>query len=195
VAQVRKRTIPGDRRLPAKLVPTFSDRGMSAWWIPYGRDLGFLDQSRYFFFQVAPQLFSQGWVDPVPDPLLHRKSGSAGNRTWTFGYVARNSDQKDGLYLINQYENFVVYIIFYVGNFFQSGWMSKTSQTTAANCCPALSVSGTHSAWLHGGSALFAWAQIFHSLVRTATVTGNKFLWNTWADPKERFYGCANVEW
>jgi hypothetical protein len=31
-------------------------------------------------------------VDPVPDPLLLRKSGSAGNRTWTSGSVARNSD-------------------------------------------------------------------------------------------------------
>jgi hypothetical protein len=27
-------------------------------------------------------LTSQGWVDPVPGPLLLRKSGSAGNRTW-----------------------------------------------------------------------------------------------------------------
>ena len=37
--------------------------------------------SRYFFIQVAPQLISRGWVDLVPDPLLLRKSGSAGNRT------------------------------------------------------------------------------------------------------------------
>jgi hypothetical protein len=36
---------------------------------PYGRILGFLDRSRYFF-QVAPQLYSRGLVDPVPDPLL-----------------------------------------------------------------------------------------------------------------------------
>jgi hypothetical protein len=43
--------------------------------------LGYLDRSRYFFFQVAPQLYSRGWVDPVPDPLLLRKSGSVGNRT------------------------------------------------------------------------------------------------------------------
>jgi hypothetical protein len=43
--------------------------------------LGFLDRSRYFFFQVAPQLSSQGWVDPVPDPLLLRKSDRVGNRT------------------------------------------------------------------------------------------------------------------
>jgi hypothetical protein len=31
-------------------------------------------------------------VDPVPDPLLHRKSGSAGNGTRSSGSVARNSD-------------------------------------------------------------------------------------------------------
>jgi hypothetical protein len=30
-------------------------------------------------------------VDPVPDPLLLRKSGSAGNRTRTLGSVARDS--------------------------------------------------------------------------------------------------------
>jgi hypothetical protein len=41
------------------------------------------------FFQVAPQLYSRGWVDPVPDPLLLRKSGSAGNRIRTSGSVAR----------------------------------------------------------------------------------------------------------
>jgi hypothetical protein len=31
---------------------------------PYGRILGFLDRSRYFFFQVARQLHSRGLVDP-----------------------------------------------------------------------------------------------------------------------------------
>jgi hypothetical protein len=36
-------------------------------------------------------LYSRGWVDPVPDPLLLRKSSSAGNRTRTSGSVARNS--------------------------------------------------------------------------------------------------------
>jgi hypothetical protein len=34
---------------------------------PYGRNLGFLERSRYYFFQVAPQLYPRGWVDPVPD--------------------------------------------------------------------------------------------------------------------------------
>jgi hypothetical protein len=48
---------------------------------PYGRILGFLYRSRYVLFQVAPQLYSHGWVDLVPDPLLLGKSGSAANRT------------------------------------------------------------------------------------------------------------------
>jgi hypothetical protein len=54
---------------------------------PFGRILGFLDQSRYFLFQVVPRLYSRGCVDPVPDPLLLRKHGSAGNRTRTSGSV------------------------------------------------------------------------------------------------------------
>jgi hypothetical protein len=83
-----------DSRLWAKLVPNFSDRGCHVVSVTnlYGRILVFLDRSRYSFFQVAPQLYSRGWVDPVPDPLLVRKSGSAGNRTRTSGSVARNSD-------------------------------------------------------------------------------------------------------
>jgi hypothetical protein len=46
----------------AKLVPTLADRGcyMVSVTNPYGRILGFLDRSRYFFFQVAPQLYSRG---------------------------------------------------------------------------------------------------------------------------------------
>jgi hypothetical protein len=58
---------------------------------PYGCILGFLDRSRYFFFQVAPQLYSRGCADPVPDLLL-RKSGNAGNRKRTSGSAARNYD-------------------------------------------------------------------------------------------------------
>jgi hypothetical protein len=71
------------RQLGAKLVPTFAGRGcrvVSATDL-HGRILGFVDRSRYYFFQVAPQLYSWDWVDPVPDRLLLRKSGSAGNRT------------------------------------------------------------------------------------------------------------------
>jgi hypothetical protein len=49
---------------------------------PYVHILDFLDRSRYFFFQVAPQLYSRGWVDPVPDPVLLRKSSGTRNLTW-----------------------------------------------------------------------------------------------------------------
>jgi hypothetical protein len=75
VALVRKRTIPTEwllqiegfawqhNRSPRPLISVFQIR------------------SCYFSIQVAPQLYSWGWVDPIPDPLLLRKSGSAGNRT------------------------------------------------------------------------------------------------------------------
>jgi hypothetical protein len=61
---------PSDRRLSAKLVTTFEDR---EWHVvkvtnPKSRILGFLDRTRYFNFQVAPQLYSLGWVNPVKTP-------------------------------------------------------------------------------------------------------------------------------
>jgi hypothetical protein len=85
---------PSDRCLLAKLMPTFVDRGchVVSMTDPYGRIIAFLDRSRYVLFQAAPQLYSQGWVDPVPDTLHLRKSGSARNRTRTSGSIARNSD-------------------------------------------------------------------------------------------------------
>jgi hypothetical protein len=94
VAWARERTYrPSDRRLSEKLVPTFADTGCHVVSVTdsYCRILGFLDRSRYFLFQVAPQLYSRGWVHPVPDPLLLRKSGKAENRTPTSGYVARTT--------------------------------------------------------------------------------------------------------
>jgi hypothetical protein len=81
-----------DRRLSAKLVPTLADRGcrvVSATDL-HGRILGFLDRSRYNFFQVALQLYSRDWVDPIPDPLLLRKSGSESNYA-----VSLNQSPKD----------------------------------------------------------------------------------------------------
>jgi hypothetical protein len=74
-----------DRHLSSNFSANFCGwRGvaLSARWNSYGRHLSFPDRSRYFFFyQVAPQLSSWGWVKPVPDPLLLRKSGIAVNRT------------------------------------------------------------------------------------------------------------------
>jgi CBS-domain-containing membrane protein len=50
-----------DSCLSVKLVPTFADRGCHVVNVmdQYSHDLGFLDQSRYFFFQVAPKLCSR----------------------------------------------------------------------------------------------------------------------------------------
>jgi hypothetical protein len=83
------------------LLPTFADRGV--WRGQCGGttavNLGFLDLSRYFFFLVSPHLSSRGWVDPVPDPLLLRKSGSAGNRTrhlWVCSHELWPLDDRGG---------------------------------------------------------------------------------------------------
>jgi hypothetical protein len=48
--------------LVGEVVPTFADRGccVVSATDPAGRSLGFLDRSRYYFFQVAPQLSSRG---------------------------------------------------------------------------------------------------------------------------------------
>jgi hypothetical protein len=48
--------------MSVKLVLTFVDRGcrVVSAMDPHGRIPGFLDRSRYYFFQVAPQLYSRG---------------------------------------------------------------------------------------------------------------------------------------
>jgi hypothetical protein len=48
---------PSDRRLSTKLVPTLADKEclVISAKDPYGRILGFLHRSCYYFFQVAPQ--------------------------------------------------------------------------------------------------------------------------------------------
>jgi hypothetical protein len=88
MAWVSELTIPTERLL---LVDEVSANVVSVTDL-YIHILRFLDQSHYFSFQIAPKLYSRGWVDPIPDPLLLRKSGSTVNRTWTSGSVARNSD-------------------------------------------------------------------------------------------------------
>jgi hypothetical protein len=91
---VCERTIPTER---PPLVDEVS-ANVCCYRVPRGqRDGSLLRYSRFsrpeplLFFQVAPKLYSRGWVDPVPDPLLLRKSSSPGNRTRTSGSVARNS--------------------------------------------------------------------------------------------------------
>jgi hypothetical protein len=45
-----------------EVIAKFADRGCHVVSVtdPYGRILGFLDRSRYYFFEVAPQLCSRG---------------------------------------------------------------------------------------------------------------------------------------
>jgi hypothetical protein len=72
---VRERTIPTERPpLVGEVIANFC-----GWRVPRGqRDGSLLPYSRFstqeplLFYQVAPQLYSRGWVDPVPDPLLSR---------------------------------------------------------------------------------------------------------------------------
>jgi hypothetical protein len=78
VGLVRERTIPTE--LPPLVGKVSANFCVVRATVTCGRILGFLYRSRYYFSQVALQLYSQGRVDPVPDPLLLRKSGSAGNR-------------------------------------------------------------------------------------------------------------------
>jgi hypothetical protein len=98
---------PSDRRLSANLVPTFEDiqcRVINATEL-HGYILGFLDCSCYYFFQVTLQLYSRGWVEPVPDPPLLRKSGSAGNRIrglWICSQELWPLDHRGGLWYTNK---------------------------------------------------------------------------------------------
>jgi hypothetical protein len=107
---------PSDRRSSAKLVETFANRMCHVVSVtdPYGRILGFLDQSSYFFFQVAPQLYSRGWVDPFPDPLLLKTSGSARNRTRASGSVDRNCDNYTPETVIHIYTCIYIHICIYI---------------------------------------------------------------------------------
>jgi hypothetical protein len=52
--------------MSAKLMPTFADRGchVVSVTVPYSRILYFLDRSRYFFFQVAPQCIQEAEWTP-----------------------------------------------------------------------------------------------------------------------------------
>jgi hypothetical protein len=70
---VRERTIPTERPpLVGEVIANFC-----GWRVPRGQRDGsprpysrFSRQEPLLFYQVAPQLYSRGWVDPVPDPLI-----------------------------------------------------------------------------------------------------------------------------
>jgi hypothetical protein len=70
----------------------------SAQRIPTAVNIGFQDRSRYFSIQVAPQLSSRGWVDPVPDPLLLRNLWICSQKLWPLdhrgGHCIGHSKQK-----------------------------------------------------------------------------------------------------
>jgi hypothetical protein len=60
--------------------------------IPYASNLGFLDLEPLLYLSSSSSIVPKRLSGPIPDPLLLRKSGSAGNRTRTSGSVASNSD-------------------------------------------------------------------------------------------------------
>jgi hypothetical protein len=111
----------------------------SAQRIPTAVNLVFLDRSRYFSIQVASQLSPRGWVDPVPDPLLLRKFGSAGNRTrgfWICSQELSLLDHRGGHWclswaiLINSaYPTSLLKINFNI-IFLSTSWASKWFHTT-----------------------------------------------------------------
>jgi hypothetical protein len=94
---VRERTIPIERPpLVGEVIANFCGRSQRDGFLrPYSR---FSRQEPLRFYQVAPKLYSRGWVDLVADILLFsipphpRKPGSAGNRTRASGSVAKNSE-------------------------------------------------------------------------------------------------------
>jgi hypothetical protein len=69
----RERTIPTEQPpLVGEVIANFCGKR-----VPRGQRDGslrlysrFSSQETLLFYQVAPQLYSRGWVDPVPDPLL-----------------------------------------------------------------------------------------------------------------------------
>jgi hypothetical protein len=85
------------------LVSTFVDRGVSrgqGCGFTTVVNLSFLDRSRYFSFKYLLIYPHKGWVDPVPDPPLHRKYGSAGNRArdlWVRSQEVWSLDHRGGL--------------------------------------------------------------------------------------------------
>jgi hypothetical protein len=93
MASVRKRTIPTERPPLVSEVSAnfFADRGCHVVSVkdPYGRILGFLDRSHYYFFQIAPQLYSRSCIGPCSRPTTFFLV-VPGTEPGTSGSVARN---------------------------------------------------------------------------------------------------------
>jgi hypothetical protein len=89
VALVHERTIPTERLpLVGEFSVTSADRGGVTEL--YGRNLGFLDRSCYFFFQIAPQLYSRGEWTPFQIHYFSENLVVEGIEHGTSGSVARN---------------------------------------------------------------------------------------------------------
>jgi hypothetical protein len=88
--------LPSDRRLSPKLSPTFAHRGcrVVSATDPHDRIFDFLDRSRYFFLQVAPQLYSRGLVDPFQRHCFSENVVVPGIEPGTSGYVATRPQSK-----------------------------------------------------------------------------------------------------
>jgi hypothetical protein len=160
-------------------VPAFADRGyrVVSATDPHAVNLGFLDRSPYFSIQVVPQLSSWRWVDPVPDPLLLRKYGSARNPTrdlWICSQELWPVDHRGGPYNsvnINivkiEFHNFSINYTYWLYMFSTAGILDNNcvSQFTPIewNELYALNCSGQEEACL----ALFT-LLLFSSLLVTS---------------------------
>jgi hypothetical protein len=81
-----------DRRLSAKLLPTFTVRGCHVVSVtdPCGCILGFIDRSRYFSIKLLLSCTHEAEWTPFETHYFF--FGSGGNRTRASGSVAKNSD-------------------------------------------------------------------------------------------------------
>jgi hypothetical protein len=112
VALVGRRNIPTERQpLIVDVSAKFADRRVSR-----GRrdrsSTAVISVSRpkpLLFFQAAPQLYSRGWMVPVPDPILVKKCGSVGNRIRYFWICSQELwplDHRGGLVEVKVEVNF-----------------------------------------------------------------------------------------
>jgi hypothetical protein len=104
---------PRDSRLSAKLVLTFADRRCCMVNVTdsYGR-IPFSRPEPLLFLSSSSSIVLTSRSGPLSNPLL-RKSGSAGNRTRTFGYVARSNESCLKLQIKNLY---LILSLFYIDN-------------------------------------------------------------------------------
>jgi hypothetical protein len=99
------------------LVPSFVDGGVSRGQrgrSPTVVNLSFPDRSRYFSFKQLLIYSHKGWADHVPELLLLRKSGSAGNRMrdlWVSSQELRPLDHRGGPFIYIEWWNYLWQIL------------------------------------------------------------------------------------